>query len=213
LFKTLWEGERANATGEVEAKLTLLESMEGGEQRSAYIHAWILEEITRKLAEKAKQQVNLHPVEDGEDDRVDDDGAMPEPRVHGEEVAIKTVTVTSVVDEGNLKEAQQVMPGMDKTKERACVTKMQLPPPAVCNTDPGDLAGVKDNRVLDLVYLHGYVHFCTQNIQGTLVHTTSSFAVFKKGDRTRREPLDTKGYQTLDTGWGLGRVRTQQGHN
>jgi hypothetical protein len=72
----------------------------------------------------------------------------------------------------------------------------------------------EEDRILDLVYLNVYVHFSTQRVQGALVHTTSSFAVFKKGrDRTRREPLDTKGYQTLDTGWGLGRIRAQEGEN
>ena len=32
-------------------------------------HAWILEEVTRKFAETAKQQVNTHPAEDREDGR------------------------------------------------------------------------------------------------------------------------------------------------
>ena len=96
-----------------------------GEQRLAYILAWILEEITCDLAEKAKEQVNLHPVDDSEDDRLNGDGAVPEPDVHGEEVAIKTVTVESAMDKGNLEEAQQLMPGMDETGERVCITEMQ----------------------------------------------------------------------------------------
>jgi hypothetical protein len=192
----------------VAARLTLLESMEGGEQRSAYIHAWILKETTRELAEKAKQQISLHPVENDEDDRVVGDGTMPAPAVHREEVAIKTV-VASMVHKGNLEEAQHGTPGMDKTEGR--VIEIQLPPPAVCNTDPGDLAGVKEKRILDLVYLNGYVPFCTQRVQGTLVPcSTKHFAVFENGDRTRRAPLDTKGHQTLERKWGLGRVRPQE---
>jgi hypothetical protein len=72
----------------------------------------------------------------------------------------------------------------------------------------------EEDRILDLVYLDAYVHFTTQRVQGALVHTTSSFAIFNKGgNRTRREPLDIRGYQTLDTGWGLGRIRTQEGRN
>ena len=53
----------ANVTDEVEAKLTLLESMEGGEQMSELICAWILDETTQELAEKAKYQVEPHPEE------------------------------------------------------------------------------------------------------------------------------------------------------
>jgi hypothetical protein len=148
------------------------------------------------LAEKAKQQVNIHPVEGSEDDRVNSDGAVPELDVHGEEVAVKTVTVESAVDEGNLEE------------------DMQPPLPAVCDTDPGGLMDEEEDRILDLVYLDAYVHFTTQRVQGAPVHTTSSFAIFKKGgNRTRRDPLDIKGYQTLDTGWGLGRIRAQEGGN
>jgi hypothetical protein len=105
-------------------------------------------------------------VENDEDDRVVGDGTMPAPAVHREEVAIKTV-VASMVHKGNLEEAQHGTPGMDKTEGR--VIEIQLPPPAVCNTDPGDLAGVKEKRILDLVYLNGYVPFCTQRVQGTLV--------------------------------------------
>ena len=53
-----------------------------------------------------------------------------------------------------------------------------------------------------------------REFKGALVHTTSSFAIFKKGgNRTRRELLDIRGYQTLDTGWGLGRIRAQEGRN
>ena len=70
-------------------------------------HAWILEEVTRELAEKAKQQVNTHPVEDREDGRANNDGTAPELEVHGEEVAVKTVTVASAVDKGNLEEDAQ----------------------------------------------------------------------------------------------------------
>ena len=84
-------------------------------------HVWILEEVTNELAEKAKQQANIHPVEDIEDERVNSDGAVPELGVHRKEVAVKTVTVESAVDEGNLEE------------------DTQPPFPAVCDTDPGGL--------------------------------------------------------------------------
>jgi hypothetical protein len=84
-------------------------------------HVWILKEVTHELAEKAKQQANIHPVEDSEDERVNSDGAVPELGVQREEVAVKTVTVESAVDEGNLEE------------------DTQPPFPAVCDTDPGGL--------------------------------------------------------------------------
>jgi hypothetical protein len=111
-LRTLWEKKKAD---KVAARLTLLESMEGWEQRSAYVHAWILEETTRELAEKAKQQISLRPVENDEDDCEESDGTMSTPNVHGEEVTIKTV-VASMVHKGNLEEAKHGTPRINKTE-------------------------------------------------------------------------------------------------
>ena len=86
--------------------------------------------------------------------------------------------------------------------------------PAVCDTDPDDLTDGEVDQILDLVYLDVYVHFTTQRVRGVPDHTTSSFAMFGKGgNRTRRKPLGIKGYQVLDTGWGLGRIRAQERGN
>ena len=59
---------------------------------SAYVRAWILEN-TRELVKEVKR----HPQ---------GDGAVPKPVVHKEEVDIKTVTVASSKNKGNLQEAQ-----------------------------------------------------------------------------------------------------------
>ena len=193
--------EPASVADRVTAKLPLLESMEAGVQRSAYIHVWILEENARVLAETACQVRDLRLVGDGKDGHKTKDGAMPGPDGHKDEVATKTVTVVPAAAKGNVEEARQEVPRMDTTKE----WEVKLIPPAVCNTDLGDLTSVKEDRILNLVYLNGYVPLCAQRIQETLApRLTKHFAVFENGDRTRSSPLDTKGYTTLNTEWGLG---------
>ena len=125
-------------------------------------HVWILEEVTHKSAEKANQQVNIHPVEDSEDRRVNGDGAALELGVHGEEVVVKMVMVKSAEVEGNLEE------------------DAQPPFPTVRDSKTGSLMNREEDQLLDLVHLDRY---------GALVHTTPGIAISKKGDnRTHREP-------------------------
>jgi hypothetical protein len=57
--------------------------------------------------------------------------------------------MASLVHKGNLDEAQHVIPRVSTTKERAI--EIQLPPPAVYSTDPGDLEDVKGQRALDTI--------------------------------------------------------------
>jgi hypothetical protein len=63
-------------------------------RRYFVLHAWVLEETTCELAEKAKKQ-NGH---------VNGDRTTPTRAVRGEEVAIKTV-MASLVHKENLEEA------------------------------------------------------------------------------------------------------------
>jgi hypothetical protein len=104
--------------------------------RRYFVHAWVLEETTRELAEKAKKQ----------DGHVNGDGTIPAPAVRGEEVAIKTV-MALLVHKENLQEARHVMPGVRTTRERAI--EIQRTPPAGYSTNPGDLEGREGKRALD----------------------------------------------------------------
>jgi hypothetical protein len=104
--------------------------------RGYFVRAWILEETTRELAEKAKKQ----------DGQVNGDGTMPAPAVREEEVAIKTV-MASLVHKGNLEEARHVMPRVRTTRERAI--EIQRTPPAGYSTNPGALEGEEGKRALD----------------------------------------------------------------
>jgi hypothetical protein len=125
--------------------------------------------------EKAKQQVGLHLVESDEDSHVDGDGTKPAPAVHGEEVAIKTV-MASMVRKGNLEEAQHVKPRVDKAKER--VIEIQLPPPAMHSTNPGDLEDVKGKRVLDSKPPEiAPVFVACSHLSGTMAHYSWIFPV------------------------------------
>ena len=67
--------------------------------------------------------------------------------------------------------------------------------------------------VLDLIHRDGYVPFPAREVSnGTLVPCTDTcFAVFENGGGDRKIPLDTTGYQTFTTEWGIGRVRTMEG--
>ena len=143
--------------------------------RGYFVCAWILEETTRELAEKAKKQVDLHLVEIDKDSHVDGDGTTPAPADHGEEVAIKTV-MASMVHKGNLEEAQHVIPRVDTTKEQ--VIEIQLPPPAVYSTDPGDLEDVKGKRVLDSKPPEiAPVFVACSHLSGTMAHYSWIFPV------------------------------------
>ena len=83
--------------------------------------------------------------------------------------------------------------------------------------DTGDLRDAEKpdvivHLVLDRLHCDGYVPFPAREVNGTLVPCMDTcFAVFEKGGGVWKIPLDTVGYQTFVTEWGLGRVRTLDG--
>ena len=120
------------------------------------------------------------------------------------------------------KAAEQLLADGLKVDNPPDTTEHRMEPEEVSRRQEPDPVGLGDvtasrvviQSVVDLVYLDGYVTFPAREVDGTLIPcTTKGFAMFKKGGRYRRNrgiPLDTVGYQTVVTEWGLGRVRNRE---
>ena len=110
-----------------------------------------------------------------------------------QEVAIKTVNATSAATtEEDLLEVQCVVFGDMSTKRWARIIEKKFPPATLrsCCADQGSFAKAKEKRIIDLIYLNGYVLFCAKNIQGTLtLCSTRHFAVIINSNREM--PLKT----------------------
>ena len=66
--------------------------------------------------------------------------------------------------------------------------------------------------VFDLVHRDGYVPFYAREVKGTLVPCTAkSFGSIREWRWRSEDTTGHKGYQTFNTEWGLGRVRTREG--